>query len=469
VFAFGGLYPSALPIPALASVLLAIAYRPALLSSAPTPRLDLSMFVVLATAALQILPLPPRIVALVSPSAETVRRTLSLVDARGALPLSIDARSSFAALLLVAGVWLVFFTARQMFGRSGVRTTTRMIAVIGLVVSAVALAQDATAHGLMYWRWRPPQEGPAPFGPFVNRNHFATWGMMAVPLCIGYLMAHTAAHHGARPAATWQRKVVTAIDPRAWLLTAAVTLLIVAIAASLSRSGLVGLAAALFCGALLARRRGRASGATGFPSGARSAVAITGRSGKRSAAAPRREMAAGKATGVLMALGVLAVLAVLTQVGPAAIAGRFGTSGGAMADRLTIWHDTLSVLRDFWATGTGVGTFLTSMGVYQHSRPGVIFNQAHNHYLQVAAEGGLLVGIPAALALWTLARAGWEALSTDRSGMYWIRAGAASGLCGAAVQSVWETGLTVPANALLAAVLAAILIHQPIVPGARIR
>ena len=56
-----------------------------------------------------------------------------------------------------------------------------------------------------------------------------------------------------------------------------------------------------------------------------------------------------------MVLGVLAVLAVLTQVGPGAIAGRFGASRGAVADRLAIWHDTLPVLRDFWLTGTGAG------------------------------------------------------------------------------------------------------------------
>ena len=45
--------------------------------------------------------------------------------------------------------------------------------------------------------------------------------------------------------------------------------------------------------------------------------------------------------------------------------------------------------------------------------------------------------------------------------MYWIRAGALSGLAGAAAQSVWETGLVTPANAALASILAAIVIHEP--------
>jgi O-antigen ligase len=119
------------------------------------------------------------------------------------------------------------------------------------------------------------------------------------------------------------------------------------------------------------------------------------------------------------------------------------------------------VLSRFWLTGTGMGTYQTAMAVYQTSSPGVLFNQAHNHYLQLAAEGGLLVAVPAFYALGAFAALGWRRLRADRSGVYWLRAGAAAGLCGVAVQSIWETGLTLPANAALAAVLAAILLHVP--------
>jgi O-antigen ligase len=160
-------------------------------------------------------------------------------------------------------------------------------------------------------------------------------------------------------------------------------------------------------------------------------------------------------------LATLAGLAVLGMVGPAALASRFGASGVAVIDRITIWRETASVLRDFWLTGTGAGTFQTSMAIYQRSSPGVIFNQAHNHFLQAAAEGGLLVGIPVALALWAFGRAALEAIAEDRSGMFWIRAGAACGLFGVAVQSLLETGLTTPANGAFAAVLAAVAVHRP--------
>ena len=41
-----------------------------------------------------------------------------------------------------------------------------------------------------------------------------------------------------------------------------------------------------------------------------------------------------------------------------------------------------------------------------------------------------------------------------------MRAGAAAGLLGIAVQSLWEVSLVMPANAVLAAVLAALAVHE---------
>jgi O-antigen ligase len=414
-------------------VALAAALRPAIPSTGTHRPLDWLLLGVLVAGALQTVPLPRPIVGVVSPAAERVAATFALVDTAGPLALTIDRQDSAAALMLFAGALLLFFTARRLFESGGVRTEVRAIAVVGLILSALAIAQDASAHGLMYWHWRPHDEGPAPFGPYVNRNHFATWAVMAAPLVIGYLVAHTSAHHGAGDTATWRRRVVVALDGRTWLLVTAAAALVVAVAVSLSRSGLVALAGSFAAGALLTRARGP--------------VALT-----RST----------RPVILMIALAAMTVVAILGRVGPTALAGRFAASEVALADRLTIWRDTTSVLRDFWLTGTGVGTFQSSMAVYQRSSPGVSFNQAHNQYLQVAAEGGLLVGVPTLLALVAFGRAARDSLARDRSEMYWVRLGALAGLVGVAVQSLFETGLTTPANAALAAVLAAMAIHLPV-------
>ena len=120
----------------------------------------------------------------------------------------------------------------------------------------------------------------------------------------------------------------------------------------------------------------------------------------------------------------------------------------------------MPVVRDFWLTGSGAGTFETVMLVYERTPSLFRINAAHNQYLQLASEGGLLIAIPAAMALVAFVRMARAALAADDSGMYFLRAGALSGLLGVAVQSVWETGLTTPANAVLAALAAAIVVHR---------
>ena len=81
--------------------------------------------------------------------------------------------------------------------------------------------------------------------------------------------------------------------------------------------------------------------------------------------------------------------------------------------------------------------------------------------LQAASEGGVLLCAPLVIALSLFVRHGWARTAGDASGMYWIRAGALAGLAGAAAQSLWETGLITPANAALACVLCAIVLHEP--------
>jgi len=409
-------------------VVLALAYQPWAAGPDRRPLLDATIAIAAAAPLVQLVPLPSFLLDALSPHARAVWRQMSL-DVPAWLPLSVDLDAGTWAAVMSIGVATVFLTARRIFAAGGVRTVVRGVALIGLVLAAIGLAQDVTAHGRMYWRWAPLQEGAPPFGPFVDRNHFATWVVLAAPLCLGYLAAHTAAHrHDPPPQASWRRRVALAFDGRAIWLTASVAAMIVALVVSLSRSGMLGLSVALLVGAWLHNRN-----------------------------ATWRRPSGGWIVGGLAA----ALALVLLRIDPAVLGGRLASAHTSAAGRLVIWRDTLPVVRDFWLTGTGAGTYETAMLVYQRSSPGVRFNQAHNQYLQLAAEGGLLLALPVIVALSVYIHEAWHALTRDLSGMYWVRAGAACGLAGVAAQSIWETGLTTPANALLAAVAAAVLVHTP--------
>ena len=426
------MYPSTLAVPGLIALALCVAYRPRVLRSGPTPALDTWLLIAVAAGAIQTVPLPRAALDVLSPSASRVASLLSLRDTGGFLPLSIDLTDSATAVALFAGAIVVFVTARQLFDAGGVRTIARGTAVIGLVLAAIAIAQDATGGGLMYWRWKPTFERTDPFGPFVNRNHYATWAIVAVPLCIGYLMAHTTAHPRDGSVRSWRARIVAAMDGRAALLVVSTALMILGVALSLSRSGMLGLGAALAVAAWLWRDAGQ-----------------------------HGSVRRGRPVLLVAAVALVTVILIVLRVPPAQVAERVSGAGVALDDRGQIWRETIPIVRDFWLTGTGAGTYQTAMAIYQQSGRGLIYNQAHNHYLQVAAEGGLLLGLPVAIALVLLVRETAGALRRDRSGVYWLRAGAAGGLAGVGVQSLLETGLLTPANSVMAAIAAAILLHVP--------
>jgi O-antigen ligase len=245
-----------------------------------------------------------------------------------------------------------------------------------------------------------------------------TWLLMALLLVTGYVFARFQNRaKGAALAAAVDTKMI-------WLIGSAMAML-VAIIVSLSRSASVGtLAGAMFLAAMAARHGRHAR--LGILVGAAAAVAV-----------------------------------LMTNPRTVDLGRRFERSGtNATWSRLQIWRETVPILQDFPLTGTGFGSYRTAMLVYQQSDRSLFFNQAHNQYLQLASEGGLVLLIPLAVACGILATRAARRLAQDRTPMFWIRTGAVAGIIGALVQSLWETGLRMPANGLLFAALAAIAIHE---------
>jgi O-antigen ligase len=91
-----------------------------------------------------------------------------------------------------------------------------------------------------------------------------------------------------------------------------------------------------------------------------------------------------------------------------------------------------------------------------------LFNISHadNELLQIAAEGGLLIELPVALALAAGVRLVARRLREDRTAIFWLRVGASAGMLALFAQNMVEMTLRVPANAVLFAILAAIAVHD---------
>jgi O-antigen ligase len=329
----------------------------------------------------------------------------------------VDAAATARALLVASIALATFWLARDIAAGRGIRPLVRGVAWIGFAVAIVAMAARTSSPELLYGIWNAG-EAARPYGPFVNRNHMGTWLVMALPLVVGYIFTR------AEDRAT-RGNVAAAIDTSmVWLIAAAAALL-VAVVISLSRSAFIGTLSAGLVAAALARRRRPA---------ARVAVLVTG----------------GIAAAILLWLPDTVDLFL-----------RFEDSRTtATWARPQIWRETLPIVRDFIWTGTGAGSFRTGMLAYQQSDRAIFFNQAHNHYLHLAAEGGLLLIVPLGVAAVAFGVRAARRIAHERSPMFWIRTGAAAGIVGALVQSIWETGLRLPANALLFATLCGIAVHE---------
>jgi O-antigen ligase len=159
-------------------------------------------------------------------------------------------------------------------------------------------------------------------------------------------------------------------------------------------------------------------------------------------------------------VALIAAASLFANFGAMAIRLQETTESGEWGRR-AIWRDTWRMTRDFWLTGVGAGAFQRGMLVYQEGSRQFFFNQAHDEYLQLSAEGGLLLVVPAAVALIAGVVRIARRLGADRTPIFWVRAGAASGLIAVAVHGIWDMGLRTPANGVLFAVIAAIALHDP--------
>jgi O-antigen ligase len=163
---------------------------------------------------------------------------------------------------------------------------------------------------------------------------------------------------------------------------------------------------------------------------------------------------------LLAALALVAIVAAYANVQPLLSRVDETLAVGA-GGRPQVWQETVRLTRDFWPTGVGLGSYQAAMLVYQQANRTVFINQAHNQYLHVFAEGGVLLAVPAVMAVVAFIRLFRTRLAQDTSSSVWLRVGGAAAILAVAVQGIWETGLRMPANGLLFAIAAGVAVHRP--------
>jgi len=152
---------------------------------------------------------------------------------------------------------------------------------------------------------------------------------------------------------------------------------------------------------------------------------------------------------LIFTCGILAV----TWFGWDPIIGKFNkafTETGGIADgRLLVWQDCGAIIRDFFFTGSGFGTFIHTYPQYSTMPGSAIFDHAHNDYIELFTDGGV---IGFSLAAWFVIAILWHGFKqlTKRRDLYTIllTVGALTGLVSILLHSVTDFNMHNGANGL---------------------
>jgi O-antigen ligase len=303
-------------------------------------------------------------------------------------------------LLKFSALLALFFLCVQSYKtRSQWRNFVWFLLGLGFAVSLFAILQHFTFNGKLYWV-RELQYGGIPFGPYVNRNHFAGLMELLVPSGLSILILG-----GER------RDQVP--------LVALFTLLpIGALFLSASRGGIIGFVAEV-----------------GFL-----AVLIVAR---------RREKKVLAAAAVVFTVAAILV----SWLGIGAALDRFATYKKLETSerrRVEMLHDSLRIFQSHRVLGTGLGTLQEVFPRYESSYDGLVVNHSHNDYAEALAETGIAGGLCGFAFLCILFWRSWKILSAEgESRGFAYHAGALVACLGLLVHAGVDFNFHIPSNALI--------------------
>jgi O-antigen ligase len=124
-----------------------------------------------------------------------------------------------------------------------------------------------------------------------------------------------------------------------------------------------------------------------------------------------------------------------------------------------VWRDTFTMIRANPIFGVGLGAYETAFSIYTQSDGSLRVPQAHNDFLQVVADGGIVGGL---IAIWFIALLFRAVIrgARSRDPLYAALAlGSGAGVFAMLVHSLFDFNLQVPSNALLFLVLSAVAVR----------
>jgi O-antigen ligase len=374
--------------------------------------------ILVALGFMQLVPLPAGLHAVLAPGSAAVWHPIepaaaALLGTR-ARPISIFPAATSAWLGLTSGV-----IAAGLLGAPALGRRRTMMAVAWTLVGAGSLVAvygivARTAFGpLLYGYIAVPTVSP--FGPFVNKNHFAGYVEMPALLALGLGRGLW------RQAASVPSAAAPSASPSALVAFGASAIMVMAVLLSMSRGGALGIVSGIAVLAVVDFATARHRGAMGK---------------------------------VLVPVGLGLLLAVLVAVMPGEVHERLlgigRSNDNSTLYRKGIWKDALRAWTASPLFGQGMGAFAdviprfkTTAGLFRVDHP-------ENEPIEIAVEGGLIGLIAAATAVGVAFARSVRAIRGHRDRVLrGIVTGALAGVVALTVHGLVDFNLRIPSNALM--------------------
>ena len=394
------------------------------------PAILMGLFLLLVL--FQMLPLPPGLLKVLSPKTYALRLDLS--------PLSFGPKSSPSPLNFplsfvpfvtqieffkwFALVALFFFLLKWKGFEKGRLTLIAVILFVGILESLYGMIEFFSGHKHIL-NLEASALISSVSGTFINRNYFAGYLLMVIPLAIGYVFYRESFNE--YPSVGWYRRL-SSLDGKTYFLVFGVILMILGLLLSASRMGILSLLLSFTVVAPLFRN-------------------------------PERKQRLSKTP--IFILGVALLWGAL--IGLDAVISRFFAVSEGLKGRWEIWVNTVQIIKDFPLLGSGLGTFTQVFPAYRSFHIEGLVTHAENDFLQLASEAGLVgmgLLIIAFLFLFYKAFSGIRKLSPEDPRRY-IGIGGLVGILALIFHSMVERNIQVPANAFLFTFILPLILKEP--------
>jgi len=326
------------------------------------------------------------------------------------------------AMLYCAYGMLCFLAGQTLIRSSQARTLAVILAVYGCAFAAFSLLQGIAPNGKLYWL-RQPTMGGWIYGPYVNHNHYAGLMELLVPIPLVISLSRLVDD---------KERIVAGV---------AAAVMVGTVFLSGSRGGMIAIFVELaFLGVVLLRQRRTI------------------------------RIAVGVVSFAVVLIGLLTWVGgkeLTTRVSSISTEAHTELSGGM---RVSIDRDALRIFRVKPVLGWGLRTFPVIYPQFRSFYTNFFVNEAHNDYLQLLCEMGLL-GF--GMMVWFLVVLYRHAL--PKIGNWMSDVGGAVtlactlGFTGILVHSFLDFNLQIPANAAIFYVLCTVAAAPPLLQRARKR